>query len=128
MHPSTDRTAAAVQFPSRAVCMPSDASSAAICRSDCPRARNSAIVGASFERPGRPGQSAADLRPASPYGPVSSADIRRALCAEVIPSMIAATSRVTNAARASRASWSRTCFVDAGLVACIARAGEPCLT
>jgi hypothetical protein len=91
MRPSTDRTAAAVQFLSRAVCMPSDV----------------------IRRWLGPG-----------YGPVCSAATR---CAEVMPSMIAATSSVTNAARASRASCSSTCFVAAGLVACIARAGRPCL-
>ena len=122
MRPSTDRTAAAVQFPSRAVCMPSDVSSAAICGSDNPRARNTAMMRRQHREARSPGSIRRRL--ASRYGPLSSAATR---CAEVMPSMIAATSSVTNAARASRASCSSTCFVAAGLVACIARAGRPCL-
>jgi hypothetical protein len=70
MRPSRDRTAAAVQFRSRAVCMPSDVSTAAICGSDNPRARNTAMMGASFEGPGRPGQSAAGWRPVMAPCPV----------------------------------------------------------
>ncbi len=122
MRPSTDRTAAAVQFPSRAVCMPTVGSSAAGSRSGTSRVRNSAMICASFDGPGRPGHG---LHPASRYGPVSSVATRRA---EVMPSMIAATSSVTSGARASRASCCSMCLVEAGFVACVVPAGLPWLT